>query len=364
MGGAALSRPPFDTVCHADTVDQGRICTRRAKQTISTVVIPHYGRDMRRFTWTRRPPSAGCTTWTWRCRMSASWAKSAMLCGSFSPMLPCFCATWTRVAATKGSFEIKRHTQLPRASAWPDWLTTKTRQPRKVSLGIMEDAADAVPWSKPTIDAHWQSQVDAIGSLLFNRRAVHLDEFRRYIEALPDASAKAMTYYGKCACPVQHAAWCHVHCVCSPAGAAALLQCLLRNGTITEVEVDALLNGRDNVTASPCFAMGDHVRVRPYVATGLSLVRKPHLRTPGYLFGARGVVVGLLGSFREGASVHDAMRSLLMCRAQSARVEPECCSGTASRAWNGARSCPNWCSGDSALHRRATAAIPRALSHG
>lgn len=97
-------------------------------------------------------------------------------------------------------------------------------------------------------------------SVLFKEQIINVDEFRRYIEALPPLVYTQMHYYGK---------W-----------AASILQCLLRSGVLHEEEVETVLVGPKQ-TGPARFKVGDRVRVRRFEPLGMNLIRKPHLRTPG-----------------------------------------------------------------------------------
>ncbi len=139
-------------------------------------------------------------------------------------------------------------------------------------LGGQFDAFGPINTDELTITTHWQSRVDALANVLFTKKIVSVDEFRRFIEALPHDHN--FHYYGK---------W-----------ASSLLQLLLRKGILDETEVHRLLYGEPS-TSEELFQVGDRVKVKRFNTQ--SLFRRPHIRTPGYLFGKTGVVASVAGAF-------------------------------------------------------------------
>ncbi|KAJ9508706.1 hypothetical protein QJQ45_027975 [Haematococcus lacustris] len=123
----------------------------------------------------------------------------------------------------------------------------------------------------------WERQTHAVMLLLCRKGKLTVDELRRGVEALSEAATKNMTYYER---------W-----------AASLVAICLERGTLTRAELDAQLGGEgqgqglgEQATECPptLFQAGNVVRVRPEHA-GVRW-RKPHLRTPGYLFGVVGTI--------------------------------------------------------------------------
>ena len=141
-------------------------------------------------------------------------------------------------------------------------------------LGGVLEAFGPVNAEEQTITAHWQSRVDALATVLFGKDIVGVDEFRRFIEALPTDTYNSWNYYGK---------W-----------AASLLQLLLRKGSLDEREVHRLLYGEPS-PSEELFKVGDRVKVKRFNTQGL--FRRPHIRTPGYLFGKTGVIESVAGAF-------------------------------------------------------------------
>ncbi len=141
-------------------------------------------------------------------------------------------------------------------------------------LGGVIEAFGPVKDEELTITAHWQSRVDALATLLFAKKLVSVDEFRRFIESLPSDTYVGFHYYGK---------W-----------ATAILQLLLRKGLLAETDVHRILYGEPS-TSEVLFKVGQRVKVKRFETKGL--FRRPHIRTPGYLFGKTGTVEMVAGSF-------------------------------------------------------------------
>eukprot|EP00775_Hariotina_reticulata_P002626 gene2626-2927_t len=104
--------------------------------------------------------------------------------------------------------------------------------------------------------------LDLQNRLLVQKGLMSLDELRRATEQLP--AYEELSYYEK---------W-----------AAAGTAIAIERGTISRAELDAQL-GPDPATLdnSVRFTEGDHVRVKQERAA--IRWRRPHLRTPGYIFG-------------------------------------------------------------------------------
>mmetsp|Transcript_83966 Transcript_83966/g.151512 ORF Transcript_83966/g.151512 Transcript_83966/m.151512 type:complete len:484 (-) Transcript_83966:116-1567(-) len=131
----------------------------------------------------------------------------------------------------------------------------------------------------------WEQQTHALLVQLVGKKLFSVDEMRRIIEAMDPAAYKAWGYYDK---------W-----------AAAMVQGLLERGVLLPAELDAAL-GEDTAAAKsaamdtePLFRVGDKVVVK--TEERLARWRKPHLRVPGYIFGASGVVLSHEGCFGDPA---------------------------------------------------------------
>jgi hypothetical protein len=77
--------------------------------------------------------------------------------------------------------------------------------------------------------------------------------------------------------------------------AASLLKALQRRGLVTDDDVEKHITGPPTPGSADmeAFAVGTLVRVRD--EDMVSRFRRPHLRTPGYLFGAIGVITQVIG---------------------------------------------------------------------
>ncbi len=122
-------------------------------------------------------------------------------------------------------------------------------------LAGVQEAFGPINIEEPTFSAHWQSRIDALAYVLFKNGVVEVNEFRRFIEALPADSYAKFHYYGK---------W-----------AVSLLQILLRKGLVKETVVFAELYG-NHATSEQLFKVGDTVKVLRLNSAGL--FRRPHLR--------------------------------------------------------------------------------------
>ena len=126
----------------------------------------------------------------------------------------------------------------------------------------------------------WERQTHAILVLLSGMKLVTVDELRRAVESLHPEHYNSWTYYEK---------W-----------AAAMSQILLENKVIPLSD----LNGRDSefpICSAPLYRVGDTVKVKE--ENILSRWRKPHLRTPGYIFGAVGEIERYCGQFDDPSFV-------------------------------------------------------------
>jgi len=72
----------------------------------------------------------------------------------------------------------------------------------------------------------------------------------------------------------------------------------MATGALTEADLDRELG--ITVEPSATFEVGDRVLVRPLegsLSLNQSIWRRPHLRTPGYIFGQEGIIERFLGAF-------------------------------------------------------------------
>ncbi|GBF90736.1 nitrile hydratase subunit alpha [Raphidocelis subcapitata] len=127
------------------------------------------------------------------------------------------------------------------------------------------------PW------AFWERRTHAVVWRLLARGHLTLDELRRAVEGLPEAEA-ARSYYEK---------W-----------AAAAAEVCLERGVLSRADLDAALGPEPPSEQPPRFRAGDLVRVLRENAP--LRWRRPHLRTPGYIFGLVGRVEReCVGAFKD-----------------------------------------------------------------
>jgi len=126
--------------------------------------------------------------------------------------------------------------------------------------------------------AHWERQVHATLGLLAKAGLVSTDELRRAVEGLEARDdASKWGYYGT---------W-----------SLAIASILRDKGVLALKDLEAEVGKEEEEEGDPpvLFAAGQEVHVRD--EGFVTRWRRPHLRTPGYLFGQRGVVERVVGSF-------------------------------------------------------------------
>jgi len=123
---------------------------------------------------------------------------------------------------------------------------------------------------------YWELKMDALLSLLAGKGLITDHELRRSIESLDPLTYDSYSYFEK---------W-----------AFAIATVSLERGVLTESELNASF-GSPEESAEPIFSVGDKVRVRQ--EDFASRWRKPHLRTPGYIFGKVGVVIRYAGQYEN-----------------------------------------------------------------
>jgi len=127
----------------------------------------------------------------------------------------------------------------------------------------------------------WEMQTHSILVLLVQKGLLTTDELRRGVEALPGHAQ--MSYYHR---------W-----------AASMTAICVERGTFSAEEWKREAEGAEDENAAeeengePLFSVGQKVRVRS--EDSKIRWRRPHLRTPGYLFGAVGEVTSIVGSFSD-----------------------------------------------------------------
>lgn len=119
----------------------------------------------------------------------------------------------------------------------------------------------------------WELQCHSLFAVLASKTILSTDQLRYSIESLAPNQYNLWGYYEK---------W-----------SAAMAKLLLESDVLSEVEFMEALFGSDTLMASssqgdPLYKPGDPVRVKPYQCN--IEWRRPHLRTPGYLYGACGSI--------------------------------------------------------------------------
>jgi nitrile hydratase len=121
----------------------------------------------------------------------------------------------------------------------------------------------------------WERQTDAVCCLLSGKNFMTVDEMRRGIESLQPELYDELSYYER---------W-----------AVSAANVMLERGVLDASDLDKYLGSHEESPATEKLNVGDHVRVMPdYHASAL---QKPHLRTPGYIFGKMGIIERDCGEF-------------------------------------------------------------------
>eukprot|EP00457_Paulinella_chromatophora_P006573 gb/GEZN01006592.1/.p1 GENE.gb/GEZN01006592.1/~~gb/GEZN01006592.1/.p1 ORF type:complete len:502 (+),score=78.86 gb/GEZN01006592.1/:115-1506(+) len=125
----------------------------------------------------------------------------------------------------------------------------------------------------------WELRTHALLGVLTSHKLMSVDQLRRGIETLPTDIYKQWSYYAK---------W-----------NASIAEAMMRKGVFSQAELQSLLSKDDkhNTTNPTVFDVGSVVRVRDELFC--TTWPKPHLRTPGYVFGVVGTVRQKLGVFRD-----------------------------------------------------------------
>jgi hypothetical protein len=126
----------------------------------------------------------------------------------------------------------------------------------------------------------WEQQCHSLFALLASKNIITTDELRRAIEGLTPEQYTTWSYYEK---------W-----------TAAMVSLLLEHRVIAHDELQSALFGpSSNETEDsrhstpPMFAIGDAVRVRSFLSS--TEWKRPHIRTPGYIYGVAGTVERVCG---------------------------------------------------------------------
>ena len=128
----------------------------------------------------------------------------------------------------------------------------------------------------------WEQQCHSLFALLASKQILSTDGLRRSIEALTPDQYKTWSYYEK---------W-----------TAAMVSLLMESHIITHDELQSVLFGapaavvkesNDMATMMPTFEVGQNVRVRSFLSS--TEWKRPHIRTPGYIYGVAGTVERICG---------------------------------------------------------------------
>ena len=123
--------------------------------------------------------------------------------------------------------------------------------------------------------AYWEQQIDAVQTLLRKKDVMNVHVLRRGIESIDKVVYNKLSYYERWAISV--ATYC------------------LETGLLTQDELNKKYGPPLHSTDEQLFQVGDKVRVRHenYATRWI----KPHLRTPGYLYGKVGIIERCCGLY-------------------------------------------------------------------
>jgi len=142
-------------------------------------------------------------------------------------------------------------------------------------LGGVRDADVSGPIDRSQHNFQWwEKQIDSLLTLLSRKKLFNVHMFRAMIESMEPTVYASTSYFEK---------W-----------AFSITKCMLYERVFTQLELDTKL-GLDNEDEKEVFSPGDQVRVK--YENYSTRWRKPHLRTPGYIFGKIGVIERLCGHF-------------------------------------------------------------------
>lgn len=138
------------------------------------------------------------------------------------------------------------------------------------------DVNETVVIHDHTVLSQWEKSVHALLVILSSNSLITTDELRRGVESLNEASYSEWGYYDK---------W-----------SAAMAVILLERQVISQNELDEELF-KDDEEAITAFQVGDKIQIKTEKTR--TRWRRPHLRTPGYVFGLEGKIVKVLGEFAD-----------------------------------------------------------------
>lgn len=123
--------------------------------------------------------------------------------------------------------------------------------------------------------AYWEQQIDALLSLLRRKGVMNVHQLRQGVESIDKELYNKLSYYERWAISIAK------HC--------------LESGVLTQDDLNQTYGPPLHSTDEQLFQLGDRVRVHHenYATRWI----KPHLRTPGYLYGKIGTIVKCCGSY-------------------------------------------------------------------
>jgi nitrile hydratase len=123
--------------------------------------------------------------------------------------------------------------------------------------------------------AYWEQQIDAVLSLLRRKGIMNVHMLRKGIESIDKAVYNKLSYYERWAISIAQ------HC--------------LESGILTQEDLNKKYGSPLHSSDEQLFQVGDKVSVQHenYATRWL----KPHLRTPGYLYGKVGMIERCCGSY-------------------------------------------------------------------
>jgi len=154
-------------------------------------------------------------------------------------------------------------------------------------MGGSSDFLESIPVDSENLQA-WEQECHALFAVLASKGFFKTDQLRRTIEALTPQQYASWSYYGR---------W-----------SAAMATILLDQGLISDEDIRGALFGDESNSDSDAssslqapqdalFRPGDTVRVKSY-QEGVEW-RRPHIRTPGYIYGVNGRIVDVCGTFGD-----------------------------------------------------------------
>jgi nitrile hydratase subunit alpha len=199
-----------------------------------------------------------------------------------------------------------------RTNAFPSSLPSPPSALRRLPHDVGGDASIYGPIhpnkQNPDDLLEWEQQCHAMFAVLASKHILRTDELRRTIEGLTPDQQEVFSYYEKWTSAIISLLIHHKIIEQEELGNALFGSLLLRE------ETRAVSNSTQTPTSStvPLYQVGDWVRVKRYqptakggssssnATTTTSLEwRRPHIRTPGYIYGVAGEIERVCGRFGD-----------------------------------------------------------------